>query len=220
MQIDSKALFAGHPILKIRKLLRDARVWGFVVQTVEQSLNLNGEEAQSVINELEKQGYIQRDADYAQTSKWQNTIKGNALANASAAKPISRKTAEQRLEAFLERVQHVNNICEFVYTVEKVVLFGSYLQDTPTVSDIDLAIRLARKYGDSEQHMAACRERVRFAKEQGRYFSIFVEELGWPREEVLRFLKSRSRAISLHDLDTEEYWLSGADSKVIFEVGS
>jgi len=76
---------------------------------------------------------------------WRNTMAGNALANATAAAPISRADADRVLNAFLIRVGIVNDAKTSLYRVGKVVVFGSYLGNQDRVGDIDLAIRLDRR---------------------------------------------------------------------------
>jgi hypothetical protein len=46
-------------------------------------------------------------------------------------------------------------------------------------------------------------EKVQKAKEAGRRFSSYSDELSWPEVELLRALKGRSTAISLHSTDDE-----------------
>jgi predicted nucleotidyltransferase len=59
---------------------------------------------------------------------------------ASAAKPISRASAEKKLAEFLDRVRKVKEDDYFLYKVEKVIVFGSYLGSADLLSDIDLAV--------------------------------------------------------------------------------
>jgi hypothetical protein len=54
---------------------------------------------------------------------------GEAFANASAAKPVSRKTAETLLQQFLERLGTVNSSPDYVYRVENAVLFGNMVSE-------------------------------------------------------------------------------------------
>ncbi len=70
---------------------------------------------------------------------------GNALANATAAAPISRTDADRLLKEFLIRVGIVNGDKPWLYRVGKVVIFGSYLNSQDCVGDIDLAIRLDQR---------------------------------------------------------------------------
>lgn len=62
---------------------------------------------------------------------------------ATAAKPVTRAKADLIFTGFMLRVQQVNEDLYYIFKVTRVVLFGSYIQDTETVNDI--AIELAPK---------------------------------------------------------------------------
>ena len=146
-----------------------------------------------------------------------NTIAGNALASSTAAKPIHRQTAEERLAEFLERVRLLNASDEWAYRVTKVVVFGSYLTRKSRLGDVDVAIRLEprSKYQNrwSEVLLAQAEE----AERRGTRFSRFVDRLGWAQREAKRFLKSRSRSLSLHDLEKEQVLLERIPHRVLYE---
>jgi predicted nucleotidyltransferase len=112
--------------------------------------------------------------------------------------------ATRVLEGFLERVAHVNESRDFLYKVETAVLFGSYLAGDDRVGDVDLAVALERQEWARETWRELCKERVRGAEESERSFKTFMEELLWPRREVLLFLKARSRTLSIVDLEDHE----------------
>jgi hypothetical protein len=78
-----------------------------------------------------------------------------------------------------------------------------YLSDSAMINDLDIAYSLKRRDGDSELFMKRIAEKVRKEKETGRRFSSYLDELSWPELEVLRALKGRSAAISLHSTDDE-----------------
>ena len=214
MNIDSKDMLAGRPILAIRKLLKlgQHRTWG--AGFVKQILNTNSESAKRIISVLQRQGYIKQHNSFGNHECWENTLKGNALALASAAKPISRATAERNLAQLLERVRRVNEDEYFLYKVQKVVLFGSYLRPTQRLSDLDVAIKLAPKETNSERQDLLEKQRIRAAEDEGRVFGNLLVQLFWPQLEVRRFLKSRSRVISLHE--ASDGILEQTESRVIY----
>lgn len=104
--------------------------------------DLDREKADALIIELERESYIKKAGRFRDEQLWGNTIKGNALALASAAKPILRSTAERKINEFLERVKEVNRNDYYLYKIKKVVVFGSYLSDAEKLGDIDLAIEI------------------------------------------------------------------------------
>ena len=124
---------------------------------------------------------------------------------------------KQSLSEFLERVKEVNEDDYFLFRVNKVVLFGSYLSSNESVNDIDIAIELVCKITDHETFEDLARIRVEQALQKGRTFRDSIEQIFWPQTEVRRYLKARSRVISLHD--THELLSLQCESKVIYEDG-
>jgi hypothetical protein len=131
MNIDSKQTIAGVPILKIRAFLRQHHQWGWYAATVESSFPGSG---QAILNALIDEGYVEPSD---RPDLYNTTPKGGALVKASAAKPVSRKTAERCLKEFLARVEEVRRSPEFVWKVKRVILFGSYLTTDRMLDAID-----------------------------------------------------------------------------------
>lgn len=216
MQINSGDFLAEQPILTIRDFLRYVQIrdW-WTIDFLIDKLNVSESSARKIIKVLLEQGYIEESKPFDGEKTWVNTIKGNSLAMASAAKPIYRKTADGILKKFLERVNEANANADFAYRVEKVVIFGSYLSDSDRLNDIDLAIKLSSKEKDTKKMRLRNQERINIAKRAGRTFNNVVEEVYWSMNEVRLFLKNRSRSISLHD--TDDPILETAKYKVIYE---
>jgi predicted nucleotidyltransferase len=128
--------------------------------------------------------------------RYETTIQGNALALAKAGKPVSRATADRVLQEFLDRVKRVNEQSELAYIVESVVVFGSYLTDRTKLNDLDIGVELTRRGKEKATDEKLQKERIARAFACGRRFGNLVEELFWPRTEVLLILKNRSRVIS------------------------
>ncbi len=179
-------------------------------------LGIDGASADELLLALASDGYIEPDGHALLAQRWHNTIKGNALAQASTTAPLKRATAARNLEAFLERVKQVNADRTFAYVVETVVLFGSFLGDTPTVHDVDLAVQLRPRFNDSKQFRALCEQRINAALDQGRRFSNISEHVAWPQTEVVRFLKGSSRVLKVHDADLEQRLLEQVPTRVIY----
>lgn len=215
MNIDPTSQIAGQPALKIRGLLRkwfsSARNERFVAE----ELSLTNQDAMAVIEQLCRFGYVEPETSHPNGPWWQTTVMGNALALASAARPLRRASAERKLSEFLARVRVVNASPYYLYAVRKVLLFGSMLTDAERVNDVDVAVDLVHKIRDQDERMQADRERTRMAENRGRRFGNIVERLFWPRHEVILFLKSRSRTLSVHEAD--DAVLESAASRIIFE---
>jgi predicted nucleotidyltransferase len=124
---------------------------------------------------------------------------------ATAAKRLTRATAERALAAFMERVARVNSDPYFLGQVTRVALFGSMLNpDTDRPSDIDLAVEIVRKIADWDSHIEKNNERVQELMNLGHHFRHTIEYAACWHLEVFRFLKGGSRAISLADYTIEK----------------
>jgi len=213
MNIDSKSEIAGFPALLVRNLMR--RIGAFEIYSifVARQLHISNEEAEKMIKLLVKQGFLV-ETDYSHNERrYEATLKGRSLALASAAKPITRKTADRILEEFLDRVKNINSDSYFLYKVSKVDIFGSYLTDKEKISDIDISVEIQPKYNTEEQwEKDEARRQEAYDKEIK--FPNFVEQLYWPMTEVLKKLKNHSRAISLHNGDKI---VDKVEHKTIFE---
>ena len=124
------------------------------------------------------------------------TIQGNALALAKAGKPVSRTSADRVLQEFLDRVKIVNQRSDLAYGVASVVVFGSYFTVRTTLNDLDIGVELTKKGENEATDEKLQEESMARAFANGRRFGNLVEELFWPRREVLLILKNRSRTIS------------------------
>jgi predicted nucleotidyltransferase len=89
--------------------------------------------------------------------------------------------------------------------VNRVALYGSMLRpEVERLSDVDLAVQLVPKETGSERLREANEERLEDLAVAGRRFSNFVEEQFCWFLEAFRFLKGRSRVISLADYNVEK----------------
>jgi hypothetical protein len=199
MQIVSDQLIAGYPAIEVRDFVRRYRFTEFFAQAAEESLALSPRAGAVFINKLIGLEFVKVTGMYESRRVYQLTSKGQALANASAAKPIHMRTAERVLAQFLERVRLVNNTQEYAYRVEHVVLFGSMLTDVERVGDVDVAVRLEPKVSEGSAHEQRCMARRRAAEAKGRNFYGVLDWALWPTQEILLQLKARSGSLSLHD---------------------
>jgi predicted nucleotidyltransferase len=102
----------------------------------------------------------------------------------------------------IDSAKQVTQKRAYLYKVTKIGIFGSYLSNQELINDIDIAIVLEPKEKNFEKHEALIWEKVAKAKKRGRKFANFAEELFWPQIEILNYLKSRSRALSLHSISS------------------
>jgi hypothetical protein len=199
MRIDRTTLCAGYPATLVRDLLRKLGDHPWSVEMVADCLSLRETEARALVARLVEIGYVELAA--WQPGGWfLTTNEGNRLALASAARSLSRSTADRALAAFLSRVETVRASDCYVYDVGRVLLFGSMITSAERVSDVDIAVELRARFGDRVVQQEREKQRINEACRAGRRFNNLIDQMFWPRREVELFLKSRSRAISIHDI--------------------
>jgi hypothetical protein len=203
MRITKDQIVAGHPTIRVRDFLRRYRLSTFKTSAAERALDLARKRASEFLIELSALGLIEPTKPFGEDTgpAFRVSSAGHAFANASAAKPISRKTAERVLGEFLERVDAVNSTEEYVYRVQNAVLFGSMLSSMERLGDVDVAIDLQPKVTEDTQFQQRCDARRHAAQEGGRSLRTTFDWAMWPRIEILLRLKARSRSLSLHEFD-------------------
>lgn len=212
MYINPKDTFACQPILKIRDFLKCNQLCNWDEGAVQNAFKVDLKTAKRIISLLKRRGYVEP-VQLSGRKYWKNTTQGNALALSSAAKPISRTTAERKLKEFLERVIEVRNSKYYLYKVTKVVIFGSYLTGKEKINDVDISISLAPKEKNVQRMRKLAERRTNEAFSQGKVFRNLIEQLFWPQLEVINFLKGRSRSIGLHQ---DEEVIKQSNHKVIY----
>lgn len=218
MRIDSDQTIAGQPALRIRDFFKRERDRSWTTATLRQALVLSVRAAGRVVARLEAEGYIVHDCVYRGRPFWRVAPLGRRLAHAKGARPITRRAAERLLKQFLKRVEEVNANSYYVYRVTCVAVFGSYLTDKAKLGDIDLAVTLEPREADHDRHLQRVRWRAANAREEGRRFSTFVDELGWAEKEVRQYLKGRSPYIAIHGPD--DGVLKITTQKVLYEAAT
>lgn len=201
MKINTKDTIGGFPVLKIRDLIRNCDYLSEDI--VCYKLKVNIEDAVKVIDELLKLGLIEKNKDEAYSDTYPVTLQGNSLGNAKAIPSIQRAKADALFESFMLRVKELNKNPKYLYKISRIELFGSYNTNTETVNDIDIGYRLEKKGKDRKKWREKDRRQVRMAKNAGVNFNSFMAELFYTRKVALKYLKSRSPYLSLHDLDDD-----------------
>jgi predicted nucleotidyltransferase len=202
MRIDAKETIGQYPALLVRKALRhlrDGAQWGLA--GMEAAAGLPSGEGRAMVQALRSAGLIEP----AGRAAWKITQAGMTFSSATAAKRITRATAEEALRQFLARVEQVNSDPYFLGKVTRVVLFGSMLRtEIERLSDVDVAVEVAPKEGDFDRARAMNLERVERLATEGRRFRNFLEQEFCWYLEVFGFLKGRSRVIALADYAVEK----------------
>jgi hypothetical protein len=205
MRIATEEKIAGYPAPQVRQLMRETAGRPITLRYVREILSCTNPLAERVLNQLEKAGFVEPVREY-----WEATTKGNALAMATAAAPLRRETAERLIEGLINRARLLNADHNWAYRVRILVVFGSYIRGVERPNDVDIGCELSPRCSGEKQRQV---EQARRDEKGGRFRNI-SEWATWPRLEVLRYLRARSRGLSIHEL---EDWIRGTEHTIVFE---
>jgi predicted nucleotidyltransferase len=207
------------PLIKIRNYFQKIRLIGISRANIRKYFSLDIKSANCLIKELLKNNFIENTLDKKGEIEYQLTTKGQGLCVARSVPPLNRAKADKLFNEFMQRVDDVNNNDYYLCKVEKVLLFGSYLNpDSVDFGDIDVAIELKRKIDNVDEYNKIREDRVQEMKLNGKQFSNYGEELFYPENEVKLMLKNRCQYISLHS--TDEKILEIANFKQVYPINS
>jgi hypothetical protein len=197
VRIRTEDIIAGYPARRVRALVRK---WGRGASSpalLVQELGITMREARTVMTALQREHFVSRlEPRGGERGEWfELTVKGRALAAATAAKPLRRATVERKLVELVDRLARVNEATEFLVGIERAYVYGSYLSASVYLGDLDISLTFYRKEPNGERFIELSR---RAAEESGRRFNTYIDELYWPERHVLLFLTQRSRVFSLH----------------------
>lgn len=191
---------AGENAMRIRDILRRA-CGAFREDWLTDRFRYDPRRAREIARAMEAAGSLCRDREREQRNDspfpwYAVTDKGHSITRASAARRIKRETAATELMEFMKRVRIVNASQKYMYSVERVAVFGSYREHAARLGDVDIAVDLKSRVAidKSLKWVDLFRQH---AWGSGRSFSTFEEEIDWPRQEVLLMVKSRKRSISI-----------------------
>ena len=203
MRVSKNDSICGLAAPTARKLMR-AYYTERPVEVASGILSTCQDAARDQMRAFEAAGYIGRTelAGAAGDEWWVTTVKGNALANASFGKPVSRATATRLLAEVIDRAHSYNADPARLLTITEIAVFGSYLDPAADpLGDLDLAVSTVRRDTGLERYVDKVLE---YARTSGRSFGTFHDRLFWPCRELRMILKNRSSAISITDEDIRE----------------
>jgi hypothetical protein len=140
MRIIASQKMFGYPILEVRKFMRGSAGFEWQLGFVAARFKIERKAAAKLVKAMLSDGLIAKVGLKLNGRKYELTRKGFVLGMARAAKPLRRATAERLVSEFLQRVEQVNNDPSLLYWIDEVVVFGSFLTNSPTLSDVDLAV--------------------------------------------------------------------------------
>lgn len=202
VRIDPDKELAGYVQVKIRDLLRKANQGSesWKICFISENLHISREETIKVVRALEKEGLIiqardrgiyKRNPDKFQKeelTEWELTDKGRRFAKAST-EGISRDEADKIISTLPTRIEQINQNPEFVYTIRRAFIFGSYVEtDDQCLGDVDIALELEPKENDPQKQQEREEVRRSLARESGKINSLQDFEC-WPKNEVYNFLQ-------------------------------
>lgn len=197
----------GQPIARVRDFFRTYRRQEITASSIEHHFALSRPRARTLSTVLERAGYLEPASGtrgYRSERAWTTTRLGEQLANATAAPPITRQTADRLLGELLERIRAVNE-GPYAYRVQRAFVFGSYLlPERDRLGDLDVALDLRPRFPDASEQAWYERERIALALSTGRSFRNIFAEVRWPINEVILHLRQRRRALSLHNVGEGE----------------
>jgi len=196
LQIKSTDAVSNIPIIQVRGFFQSMVAWhrdSFDLPCLQDQLSLDEKSAMALTSELVAQGYVE-----AENGVYKFTDKAGELVRASAASKVSRKTAEDALAGLLERVTQYNLDADKIFTIETVVVFGSFLGTNDKLGDLDVAVKWRdRNRKDPDRAKTA----LAYAEQSGRRFSTFFHQLAWAEIELPQILKARKRTINIQPWD-------------------
>jgi len=117
----------------------------------------------------------------------------------------------------MDRVHQINYNPQYLMSVTKVAIFGSFLAASDLLSDVDVGIEMKYRPGLNAKDWDVFREH---ARKSGRAFSSLQKELDWPRREVLLALKAHRRTISIHSWYSFTYMDRASDFRYEVLLGN
>lgn len=214
MRIDPKGTIAGYPALLVRRALRQLDLY---VEWDLGRLEAAVGEGRAFVKALATAGLVEP----VGKGLWSITQAGKTLSSATAARCVTRATAERALGEFLGRVDHVNGSAGFLGKVVAVVLFGSLLKpEADRVSDVDLAVEIVPKEANPERARTTNERHVLQLESLGHRFRGFLDRQLFWYWEVFRYLKGGSRVISLADLKAEGGFVLAAPHRILYADGA
>jgi predicted nucleotidyltransferase len=209
MKIEKNSEIGGVPVVSARAFFRASRDYDITVESIMRRLELPRERAVAFFDAIKSDGFIEMDPEGRRNGRYQLSLKGSALAIASFTKRFNRATAQRYVDQLMVRLGDINASAELTHRVREVRVFGSYIEDTDDLGDVDIAVDLEPR-GASKSIVEQSRERARAS---GRTLS-FIQELVFGQREVMKLVRGGCSRLSVHPFSQLE--LLECKSEVLF----
>ena len=134
------------------------------------------------------------------------TEKGRELSRAKCGNRMNRSQADKLFNEILERVKEVNDNPYYLYKINNIALFGSYITDKKDLGDIDIAFDYQFKRRIVKTKDGLDNEtKANMKRSDERNCNDFVKSLSFGLHEVSTFLKKRSPKIHITPYSHLEY---------------
>jgi len=134
------------------------------------------------------------------------TEKGKELSRAKCVSRMNRSQADKLFNEILERVKEVNNNPYYLYKINNIALFGSYITDKKDLGDIDIAFdyQFKRRIVKTKDGLSN-ETKANMKRSDERNCNNFLKSLSFGLYEVSKFLKNRSPKIHITPYSHLEY---------------
>lgn len=171
---------------------------------IARQVGCDKDQISSALPSLEEGGFVME-----REGLWTDTATGmNELTQARFGKSMTRNEADALLERTISRAREYNATEGYPYFIEELRVFGSYLTRAEELGDLDVWIVIDERPGFKVDR-----------NWRSSYYGIdgsarprnIIDHLYLGKTELARFLKQRSRKLSLHDQDMSsmiDRWLT------------
>lgn len=192
MKVDWNETIAGLSMLEVREVARKL----FDAQDLEWLAAKSGMSqatTRSVVKAMTRRGWLHT----PETGVYQTTIAGNALAMAKKLPALPRAKAEALLAKVITTATAINQNPDMAHDVTYLGVFGSFLSDAASLSDLDITYELTPRWQQHDHDTFVAMGR-RTAKAYPPPRSIGLMIYSWP-EMLAKNMLTVSKQVSLHE---------------------
>jgi hypothetical protein len=157
---------ANVPLWAIKDMLRQRD--SFSGQIVAFELGLPAERGQAIFDGLVQQGFLEPDDEGFDF--YRSSTKGRSLAQAKFARRLARDKAAALLAQLVARAEAINANADLAHVVAELRLYGSLLNETAEVGDVDIAFALNDRPGIGSRAAASKAQLAALAERAARFF--------------------------------------------------
>lgn len=194
MQIDWNETICGLRMIEVRNLTRKLFDEGDIAFTAAKS-GLSEPACQSLVRTMIDRGWWKE----IEPGIYRATVMGNAMAMSKKLPALTRADADALLTRVISTAHAINSDPVMAYDITYLAVFGSYLGDTPTLNDLDIAYEIRGRWASVEDkhdrfHRMIARQNEAYPQARSGTLHSYV----WAGIAVRKRLKVTNR-VSVHD---------------------